>query len=801
MSKKVDYTNASTLDEESDIFHLSFKEVLKKLKNYWKFFMIAPIVGIGIAIVIYLSTVPKYESKVMILLNVEDDGSSAFKSLQELVSSYNPRLMYENEVVIMKSNTLCLRTIESYDYEVSYFKQEFLRKTEITFNSPIKVVFDKNKHQLLNTDFIIFDIDTIKKSFRLKVNFSENSVFNYTNLKSSQIPTAKKVINEFNNKEQIHIFDQWIETELFRFKVELLSNNHQLDKIIFKFNNPFQLANRLSQSLSFNPTAKESSGVDVTIKSNTPEKTDFLLRRHINEYEKLGKELKNENIIKTLNFINNQLSLLQDSLRSLESKIQRVRAANLIIDSKGQGSILIKELFELDKKSFKLKMTGQFLYSVISSSDFSADGINALPQLSGIQDPILLNLIQKFNLLKIQRQRLGYMNDNNPIISQLNNEIKSTLLLIKSNAESLLRKNEEEIRLNNIKIKEVESKLSEIPGLELNILSIERNYKILENIFTFFLYKKSEMEISINFNKSNILFIDYLNYEPKKISPILLVNIALGGIGSFGLTLLFIAGIILSKNAIDEMTNFETFSHLNILGFIPHNKYPDQNVIITQPQSIIAESFRVLRTKVKFFKHPDENCIVILITSFVPGEGKSFCSLNLASILALSGKKVLLVGADMRKPKLYDDLKAKNSIGLSTYLSGHSTLEESIQSTNVDNLYLISAGPIPPNPSELIITKNFEALMLRGKKSYDYIVIDSPPLMAVNDANEIMNFSDLNLIVVRKNVTQINFLKNLDDRIKKNLIRNAGVILNDFDDSSMAAELGYQLKGYGYIAE
>ena len=801
MTKKLDLKKVLSEQEEIKIIPFSFKEVYNKLKKYWIYFVVFPAIGVTLAIVSYLSTVSKYESKAMILLNVEDDGSNAFKSLQELVSSYNPRLMYENEIVILKSNTLCLRTIESFDYEVSYYSSGLFKKNEITFKSPIKVIFDKSKPQLINADFVIYDINPSTYSFKLNIILKENCAFNYSNLKCNHIASMKKIIDKFVSENKTYNFDQWIESEIFSFKVELKPTDLTLNKVIFQFNNPFQLAYNLSKSLKFSPSAKESSGVDVFIYSNTPEKTDFLLRRHVAEYEKLGRELKNENIIKTLDFINNQIHLLQDSLRILESSIQRIRASNLIIDSKEQGVNLINKLFELDKRNSELKMIERFLESIIQSSDISGSSFNLSPQLSGINDPIINNLIQRYNLLKIQRQKLGNLNDNNPIINQLNNELSSTLLLIKSNAENLLKKNKEEIKLNNLKIGEVESKLSEIPGLEYNILSIERNYKILENIYTFFLYKRSEMEISLNFNKSNILFIDYLNSEPKKISPKLLIYMVIGGLGSFGLTLLIVVSIILLKSTIDELTNLEEFSHLNVLCSIPHNKSKHQNIVNTQPQSIIAESFRIIRSNLKFYKKPEEKCITTLITSFVPGEGKSFCSLNLATILALGGKKVLLIGADMRKPKLFEDLKAKNDIGLSTYLSGHTSLEESIQATSIENLYLISAGPIPPNPSELIITKKFELLMGHSKSLYDYIVIDTPPLLAVNDASEIMNYTDLNIIIVRKNVTQLSFLKNLESKIQKNSIQNAAIVLNDFESSPVGVGIGSQLKGYGYIVE
>ncbi|MFN3952402.1 MAG: polysaccharide biosynthesis tyrosine autokinase [Thermaurantimonas sp.] len=789
------------IDDIDEKLTVSYKEVLKNLKKYWRLFIGFTFIGIVISIIIYLTTTPKYESRAMLLLNVEDDGSSAFKSLQELVSSYNPRLMYENEVVILKSNKLCLRTIESFDYEVSYFEPSIFTNKEITLNSPIEVIIDKNKPQLIYTEFVLHDIDITKNIFRLKVTNPKDIIFDYKTKKTIRTSRVNEIIDSHNSSLKYFHFGEWIETDLFKFKINIRGQYSSPERLIFRLNNPFIEANELSRNLKFSPTAKESSGVDIFFHSNTKEKTEFLLRKHIEEYQRLGREIKNENLIKTLDFINFQLSQLQDSLRDLETRIQLMKSSNLLLDSKGQGITLLQKLFELDKKDFELKLKEQVLNTLIHSSENSDLNTIILPQIYGFNDPSLNSLVNKFNLLKIQRQKLYYLSDENPLIIQINNELKSILNLIQNYGKNMIKKNSEEIKVNKQKIREVESELSEIPGLELNLLSIERNYKILENIYIFFLYKKSEIEISMNFTKSNILFIDYLNTDPIKISPILSYNLLIGGFGSFGLIVLIVLIITISKNTIDELTNFEIFTNLNILSLIPHNRNSEQNIVFTQPQSIIAESFRIIRSNLKFYKNPEEKCITTLITSFVPGEGKSFCSLNLATILALSGKKVLLIGADMRKPKLYEDLKAKNEIGLSTYLSGHTSLEESVQITTVENLYLISAGPIPPNPSELIITKKFELLMEHSKNVYDYIVIDTPPLLAVNDASEIMNYSDLNIIVVRKNVTQLSFLRNLESKIQKNSIRNAAIVLNDFDSSPVGVGISSQLKGYGYIVE
>lgn len=799
MPDQIVHKDPDLYDESEEESSISLDYFTKKLLGYWKLFLFTTLSGIFIGLIYYLYSTPKFEQKAMLLLNVEDDGSNALKSLQELVSSYNPRLMYENEVVVMKSNNLCLRTIKSFDYEISYFKPSFFRKNDITFSSPIQVIFDEEKPQILNTEFVLYDVNDSDNTFRLKIKKSNGILFNYTTQEKNTFPDIDKAIEKFNDLGKKFIFGQWIQTPFFRFRIEKKSESEINDAIVFKFNDPYELALKLSGNLKFSPTAKESSGVDITIQFDTPEKTQFLLKKHIEEYQKLGKEIKTENITNTLNFINQQLSILQDSLRTIEAKIQRFRSGNLLINSAEQSRHILLKLQELDKKDFELQMIDKFLRYLLTSSEKSDYGISSVPQVSGINDPVLLSLIEQFNKLKIQRRKLGDLSDNNPIARQINEQIKSTFQLIRINAENLLRNNEEMLKQNRNKIREIEGKLAEIPGLEMSMLSVERTYKIMENIYNFFLYKKSELEISLNFNKSGILFIDYYTFEPVKISPKLFINVALGGSFLFTFTFLFVFVKIASKNTIDEVTNFKAFNNINIIAQIPKNNHTEQIVVVSHPQSIVSEAFRIIRSKIPYYKNPDEGCVTVLITSFIPGEGKSFVSLNLASLLASGGKKVLLLGGDLRKPKLYEELKIKNNVGLSTYLSGHSTLAESIRSTFIENLHLLSAGPIPPNPSELLITKKFAELMAAVRERYEYIVIDTPPILAVNDTNELMNYSDVNFIIARKNITRLAFLKNLDYKLKRNQWKNVGVILNDFDTLDLIYGIDTQAIGYGYI--
>ena len=216
--------------------------------------------------------------------------------------------------------------------------------------------------------------------------------------------------------------------------------------------------------------------------------------------------------------------------------------------------------------------------------------------------------------------------------------------------------------------------------------------------------------------------------------------------------------------------------------------------IALKPKSVVAEAFRALRSNIHFLF--DRSTInkpkTILITSSVSGEGKTFVSINMATVFALSGKKTVLIGLDLRKPKIFDDFNVTNDVGVVNYLIGQKTKEEIIQKTSIENLDLITAGPVPPNPSELILNDATNELLDYLKKHYDYIILDTPPVGLVADAFELLQFADATLYVVRQNFTHKGMLKMINDKYKKGELSKISVVLNDF---KMKSKYGY---GYGY---
>jgi len=244
--------------------------------------------------------------------------------------------------------------------------------------------------------------------------------------------------------------------------------------------------------------------------------------------------------------------------------------------------------------------------------------------------------------------------------------------------------------------------------------------------------------------------------------------------------------------------DLEKCTKIPILAIVGHNKKGNDLVVANHPKSLISESFRSMRTNINYMVEGKEK-FCVLITSSVSAEGKTFCSINLASAFAILGKKTIILGADLRKPKIFQKFDLENNKGISNYLIGKADLNEIIQPSQYENVDIISAGPVPPNPSELISNKNMENLIAELRRLYDVIIIDTPPLVLVTDALLLTQYSDANLYIVRHNFTKRKQLSLVNEYYENNKIKNIGIVVNDLQQNKINYWGGDGFDfGYGY---
>jgi polysaccharide biosynthesis transport protein len=401
--------------------------------------------------------------------------------------------------------------------------------------------------------------------------------------------------------------------------------------------------------------------------------------------------------------------------------------------------------------------------------------------------------------LSVRRSEMAYSVKNGDMFNSIDNEISSVKRVLLENinaAKSAIQF--ERFQVNN-KLSEAEGKLSRLPEGEQELAKIIRKYDLSNGIYQTYLQKRSEALIVKAANLSDIQFID-----PAKdigaglIGPRTGVNYVIAIFLGLLIPLFIVFLIFFINNSIQNTDDISTLTQIPLIGVIGLKRTGSNLSVFEKPKSALSESFRAIRSSLQFLykKQNVSGSKTLMLTSSVSGEGKTFCSVNIATVFALSEKKTVIVGFDLRKPKIFDDFNLKNDVGVVNYLIGQKTMDEIIHTTQIPYLDVIISGPVPPNPSELIMSESMSEFMKELKERYEYIILDTPPVGLVTDAVELSQFADVTLYITRQNFTKKEMIKLLNNRVTRGELSNVSIVLNGFENKAKyGAGYGY---GYGY---
>lgn len=559
---------------------------------------------------------------------------------------------------------------------------------------------------------------------------------------------------------------------------------------------PPALANSYRSRLSAEPIEEEATLVTLTISGLVPEQEADYLNQLMEDYKNLGLEWKNEAADNTIKFIDEQLGFISQSLSSAEDNMENFRQTNRFVDLTTEGNLVLQRLekYEMEKNTLNLQMQYyEYLKDYLVSRDES--GMIVSPSVMGVSDPLLFRLIEELSALQLQQKKVGFVvNEDLPASGLITSNVERARAALLENVNNSINQLKISFRDVEARIAEVEKQLGRLPGTERRLIQIQRNFDLNNTVYNFLLEKKAEAGIARASRVSDSRIIDRAEaYNAIRVKPRTRQNYMMALILGLLLPAIAIVIIDLLNNKVIDKKDIERATKAPILGFISHNGHGSELPVAEKPGSTLAESFRSIRTSLKYFM-PDDRPAVIAITSTISGEGKTFVAVNMASIVSMLGKKTLLVGLDLRKPRIHRILGLHNNDGMSTLLSGNSKFDDIIQKTSVENLWFASAGPVPPNPAELIERKNMDEFLEKAKKQFDYIIIDTPPAAVVTDALVLAGRADMTLFVVRQRYTTKSTLNLIDEIYRNREIKNPGVIVNDI---SMSGYYGYGLR-YGY---
>jgi len=467
------------------------------------------------------------------------------------------------------------------------------------------------------------------------------------------------------------------------------------------------------------------------------------------------------------------------------------------MDLSAQGQSIIAQVTLLENERARLSLEANYYDYLADYLNKNASGeVPIVPITMGITDPGLTRLVEELAELQGQLSVRG-AGEMNPLQRNLEMRVRASKEALKETLNGLRRANSLARSENQQQINNANAQASALPVTERQLLGIERKFRLNDELYTFLLETRAEQEMQKASNRADSEVIDPA--DPRfslRVSPIPVKIYFLGLFAGFGVPflILFLRFIFNNKLSFEDIRRI---TRLPVVGNMPHNTESTNMVVFENPNSALAESYRLLRARMQFLTK-EATSPVILVTSSMPGEGKSFSTINLASVYSLLGKKTVIVGFDLRKPKIYPDFKLKNDRGVSTWLIGQDDLQDIIQETSYPNLSVISSGPVPPNPSELTALNKTEELFRQLRKRFDYIIVDSSPIGLVSDTYHLASLTDACLLVVRPGYTLKNIFARTLEEIAERGIKGVSLIINDI--KSDIKHYGYGEK-YGYTTD
>lgn len=768
-----DFEEKSDIEYFDNVDNLDFREEFERYFAYWRWFLVSIFLAFGAAFLYLKYTPNKFSASAYIMIkdNLKSGVSDEFKAISDLGIVGNSSLNNpENEVFIIKSRKIVGRMVDSLELNIKYFVEGSINNIEAYKSSGIKLEFlDKNLiYKSLDTSFVV----SIQNNDELLLKDVEGENLEKTYF--DKVITSKKIGKFKILRDELQELEYKDILVTIKPRKEVISN--------------------YASKIDVTALSEFSSILHLQVTDFNKAKTEDILDELIRQYNIDALIDKNVVSQKTITFIEDrlfdvgrELGVIQDSLKVYKDKFQ-------ISGYSGE----IELAFELNSKnqieSNKLQTQLSLINWIQNEIAKQLTKVELLPNNLGISDEGISNSINEFNKLVLQKEKMeGVSGEKNPNMVILENRIdvtKSSLIKSLNNLEKSIK-----IQLDNAKstLNESQNKIKTMPSLERGMIDIQRQKAIYSELYSYLLKKKEETSISLAVTVPNAKIIDSAFSSGNPVSP----NRKIIYLGSILVGLVLPIIIIYLKSIFDvkihNRKDIEGKLSIPYLGDIPHSEFVDKVIVKNNTRTSSAEGFRILRTNLNFIlpkNTQSQKGKVIFVTSTISGEGKSFVSLNLASTIALTNKKVLLVGLDLRAPKITDYLEIENQKGLTNYILDDNLTIDDIKFTlpEINNVDFIVSGLIPPNPSELLLDKKVQELFETVRNDYDYIIGDTAPVSLVTDTLLIADLADVFLYVARANYLDKRMLVVPDTLHKENKLPKMAIVLNDT----------YRNRGYGY---
>lgn len=774
--------NYKLQDQENDT--LNIREEIEKYAIHWKWFLLAVILALSGAFLYLRYSTQQYSASATIMIkdNQKSGISQELSAIADLgivgTGSVNNT---DNEIEIIKSRKIVGNVVDSLKLNISYIIEGRVKKSELYEKIPIRLVLLDS----LNTDSkfdTIFSFSEINKSkFRLENLYGTNlGEFRYNQLIGAK-PPFFKILKEDIKSESKNIYLS------IQPKPETVDN--YLDRI------------------NITTVSKNSSVLRLSINDPIVQRAEDFLDELIKQYNIDAINDKSEVSQKTRDFIVERIEKIGQDLSKIQDSVKKFKDKNNISGLSIEGELALGNASKNNEKIIAVTtelILAKGIYESLNKEDNNDD--QTLPPNLGFKDISISESIIIYNELVSKKNILSLSaGKKNPLLVQYKKEISVQRNNLLKSIKNLVNSLNEELKQLNNAASIVNSRVSSIPALERGFIDIARQQEIISGLFSYLLKKKEETDISLAVTVANAKIIDKAYSSGIPVSPkkkiIYLAALLLGLIIPF--IIIYIRNLLDTK--VHSKKDLESFLSIPFLGDIPSSESKEKIIVGNNARSSGSEAFRLIRTNLDFMMASKTGSKkFIFITSTTSGEGKSFISINLAATLALAGKKVLLIGMDIRAPKVTEYLGLESKKGVTNYITSNTLSLEDLKFTipEAKGLDIISSGAIPPNPAELLSSKSIEDLFLeiKNNENYDYIVVDTAPVNLVTDTLLISKYADMFLYVIRANYLDKRLLVVPEELYKNKRLPNMSIVLNDTDPKRTYG-YGYGGYGYGYLSE
>ncbi|MBX2921981.1 MAG: polysaccharide biosynthesis tyrosine autokinase [Chitinophagaceae bacterium] len=716
-----------------------------------------------------------YESSASLLLKDDKKGLDD-SNIMESLNFFGSKKIVENEIEVIKSRSIAKEVAKKLRLYAPIRKKGRIKDISAYTFSPVIV-------EALN-------VDSIKSSHDEKIYFSVDS-----------IEAGIKV------NDRIYCIGDWMETPfgIVRFQPNPYYNVPEKDEedkddkplFYFTISSIKATANALLDGIGVSASSKQSTVINLTYRDEVSKRADNILNEFIAAYNRAAVNDKNVLAANTLAFVEDRLRFVVNDLDSVEQRLERFKTHNRIVDISEQGRQFLQNVSLNDQKveemNMQMSVLNQVEEYVLSKNKSGA----IVPSTVGVADPVLSKLLDQLYELETQYEKLKATTaENSPLLMSVTEQLRNIRPNILENIKN--QKRNLEAGKNNLigTVNNYSTMLQRLPSTERKLLDISRQQSIKNSIYTFLLQKREETMLSYASAVADSRIIDIGESTDKPVSPRKIIVLAVAMALAMGVGIGFVEIKDLMNRNVLAKTEIERYTQIPIIGEVSLDKSGNPLVIAEGKRSFIAEQFRQLRTSLGYLGINSRRK-KILVTSSISGEGKSFICANLGISLALIDKKVVLIELDLRKPKLSQLFNIPRHSGISNYLISEKEAEDIIKSTGTSNLFIIPSGPVPPNPSELILNGRLQELLQYLEKHFDYIIIDTAPVNPVTDAHIISPMCDATLFVIRQGYTPRVHLQRLDEQSRLQGLKNAAIVFNGIKASKFSS-YGY---GYGYTED